>query len=215
MAQIFRESANRVPALLAVAVVVLGALSTGAGYWLLWPDTRVVGYQPTQPVAFSHALHAGELKMDCRYCHYQVERSPVAAVPATSICMNCHSLVGRDLASLAPVRDSASSGEPLRWVRVHNLPDFARFDHSLHLAAGIGCSSCHGDVRSMEVVRHAEPLNMGWCLDCHRDPAPHRRPASELTDTTWTPPADQAEIAARLGEENPVAPPTVCSGCHQ
>ena len=136
-------------------------------------------------------------------------------MPATSVCMNCHQLVGRDLASLAAVRDSASGGTRLRWARVHDLPDYARFDHSLHLAAGIGCSSCHGDVRGMAQVTQVEPLSMGWCLECHRDPAPHRRPASELTDTAWRPGADQEQIAARLSEDHPVAPPTACTGCHQ
>jgi hypothetical protein len=215
LAQIFSTSANRAPVAIALAVAALAVAAGLGAWWFFSPEYTDVGYQPDQPVAFSHQLHAGELRLDCRYCHYTVERSPVAAVPATSVCMNCHTLVGRDLETLAPVRDSASSGTRLRWVRVHDLPDYARFDHSLHLAAGIGCSSCHGDVRAMAEVTQVEPLSMGWCLECHRDPAPHRRPAAELTDTAWTPPADQAQIAARLAADHPVAPPTACTGCHQ
>jgi hypothetical protein len=215
LAQIFSTSANRAPAAIALAVAVLAAAAGLGVWWFFSPEYTDVGYRPDQPVAFSHQLHAGELRLDCRYCHYTVERSPVAAVPATSVCMNCHTLVGRDLATLAPVLESASRGERIRWVRVHNLPDYARFDHGLHLDAGIGCSSCHGDVRAMAEITQMEPLSMGWCLDCHRDPAPHRRPASELTDTAWRPPADQEQVAARLAAEHPVAPPTTCSGCHQ
>ena len=192
------------------------AVAAGLGvWWFFSPEYTDVGYRPEQPVAFSHQLHAGELRLDCRYCHYTVERSPVAAVPATSVCMNCHTLVGRDLATLALVLESASRGERIRWVRVHNLPDYARFDHSLHLDAGIGCSSCHGDVRAMAEITQMEPLSMGWCLECHRDPGPHLRPYDQLTDTAWRPPADQEQVAARLAAEHPVAPPTACSGCHQ
>jgi len=198
-----------------VSAAALAVAAVLGVWWFFSPEFTDVGYRPQQPVAFSHQLHAGELRLDCRYCHYTVERSPVAAVPATSVCMNCHQLVGQDKASLALVRDSASQDRRIRWVRVHNLPDYARFDHSLHLAGGIGCSSCHGDIRSMAQVTQMKPLSMSWCLGCHRDPAGQRRPASELTDTTWTPPADQAEIAARLAAEHPVAPPLTCTGCHQ
>ena len=200
---------------IAVGGAVLAVAAVLGAWWFFSPEFTDVGYRPEQPVAFSHQLHAGELRLDCRYCHYTVERSPVAAVPATSVCMNCHQLVGQDLETLALVRQSAAQDRRIAWVRVHNLPDYARFDHSLHLAAGIGCSSCHGDIRSMARVTQQKPLSMGWCLGCHRDPSGQRRPASELTDTTWTPPADQAEIAARLAAEHPVAPPTTCTGCHQ
>lgn len=215
MAQIFPRKANLAPAIAAGAAVVLGLGAVLGVWWFFSPEFTDVGYMPKQPVPFSHALHAGELQLDCRYCHYTVERSPVAAVPATSICMNCHQLVARDKATLAAIRDSASTGTPMHWIRVHNLPDYARFDHSLHLTAGIGCSSCHGDVRSMAEVRQVEPLSMGWCLGCHRDPDPYLRPASELTNTTWTAPADQAELAAQRHREAVIAPPQMCTGCHQ
>jgi len=215
LAQIFPRKANLAPVIIAGTVVVLGLGAVLGAWWFFSPEFTDVGYMPKQPVPFSHALHAGELQLDCRYCHYTVERSPVAAVPATSICMNCHSLVGRDKATLAAIRDSASKDRPMHWIRVHNLPDYARFDHSLHLTAGIGCSSCHGDVRSMTEVRQVKPLSMGWCLGCHRDPDPFLRPASELTNTTWTAPPEQAEFASQRHQEVLIAPPKLCTGCHQ
>lgn len=214
MAQIFPEKANRVPLYLLAGVLVGGALVTLGVWYYFSPEYTDVGYRPEQPVPYSHALHAGELRLDCRYCHAGVEVSPVASVPPTEVCMNCHALVGRDLESLEPVRSSAAEGEPLRWVRVHDLPDYAFFDHSMHIRAGVGCSSCHGDVASMEVVTQVEPLSMAWCLDCHRDPGPHLRPFDQITNTAWTPPANQAELAARWIEERDIQPPEACSACH-
>jgi hypothetical protein len=215
VAQIFPEKANRVPLYLLAGVVVGGALVTLVVWYYFSPEYTDVGYRPEQPVFYSHALHAGELGLDCRYCHAGVEVSTVASVPPTSVCMNCHRLVGRDLPAVQPLLESAAEGRPLRWVRVHDLPDYAYFDHALHLRAGVGCSSCHGDVRAMEVVTQVEPLSMGWCLECHRDPAPHLREMDELTDTAWAPPEDQAERAAAFIEARAIAPPTDCQGCHR
>lgn len=196
-------------------MAAVGLFAVFAVWYWGSPEYTDVGYQPEQPVLYSHALHAGELGMDCRYCHSTVERSPVAVVPATSVCMNCHQLVGRDLASLELVRRSLAEDRPIRWQRVHDLPGYVRFDHSLHLAAGVGCSSCHGDVNSMEVVTLTEPLSMGWCLECHRDPDLHLRPAEELTDTDWQPGPDQLAFARQLREARPIAPTVDCTGCHQ
>ena len=116
--------------------------------------------------------------------------SPVANVPPTQACMNCHQLVMRDSAKLAPIRDSAASGQPMRWVRVHKLPDYAYFNHRAHISAGVGCVSCHGRIDEMEVVHQEQPLSMSWCLDCHRNPAPNLRPLSEITNMTWRPARD-------------------------
>jgi hypothetical protein len=215
VAQIFPEKANRVPLLLVAAVVVLGGLAHLVIWYYFSPEYTDVGYSPEQPVPYSHALHVGELGLNCLYCHSQVERSPVASVPPTQVCMNCHSLVGRDLASLEPIRQSAATGEPMRWVRIHDLPEYSYFDHSRHVKAGVGCSSCHGDIASMEVVRQVEPLSMGWCLECHRDPAPHLRPFDQLTDTAWQPPEDQRVRGAAFMEERGIAPPVACTGCHR
>ncbi len=153
--------------------------------------------------------------MDCRYCHFDIEFSPVANIPMTQICMNCHKIIGTDNDRLLPVRESWSSNMPILWTRVHELPDYVYFDHSVHLYAGVGCSSCHGNVAEMDVVTQKKPLSMSWCLDCHRNPAPNIRPQSEITNMTWTPPAGQMKIAAQIIKEKSIAPPTDCSGCHR
>jgi Cytochrome c7 and related cytochrome c/Class III cytochrome C family len=186
----------------------------GVGYYFS-PEFTDVGYQPSQPVPFSHKLHAGDLGIDCRYCHAQVEVSAVATVPPVQTCMNCHRLVKSDSPKLAALRDSASSGRPLAWVRVHQLPEYAYFDHSVHLRAGVGCSSCHGDVAAMEVIVQAKPLSMSWCLDCHRHPDLALRPADALTDTSWRPPKDQLAFAAEVKAARNLAPPEDCSACHR
>lgn len=203
---LFPEWTNRLPLVL-LAGAVLSALAAGgfAGYFFS-PRFTDVGYQPRQPVAFSHALHAGRMAIDCRYCHGAVEVSPAASLPTTAVCMNCHRLVGRDKPSLEPLRISAEAGQPIHWVRVHDLPDYVFFDHSAHVDAGVGCVSCHGDVTSMEVIRQVEPLSMGWCLDCHRGPEPYLRPVELVTDPAPVPAAKPLRVPA---------PPLDCSGCHR
>ena len=215
MAQILPPWSNKIPLFGAVAGG-LGATLAIAGVWYYGsPKYTDVGYRPIQPVPYSHKLHAGELGLDCRYCHASVEVSPVANVPPTSACMNCHKTVKRDSPKLEPIRESASTGRPMRWIRVHSLPDYAYFRHDVHVAAGIGCVSCHGRIDEMEVVTQTQPLSMSWCLDCHRDPASHRRPVPEVTNMKWAPPKDRAALAARLEREHPVDPPVDCSGCHR
>lgn len=174
-----------------------------------------VGYRPDQPVDYSHKLHAGDLGLDCRYCHTKVETTPFAGVPPTQTCMNCHEVIGTDNTKLLPVRESWSSGKPIEWVRVHDLPDYAYFDHSVHIRAGVGCESCHGNVRNMEKVTLSKPLSMGWCLDCHRDPDPHLRPAKAITEMNWTPDDDHATFVERLKTEKNIAPPEDCAACHR
>ncbi len=198
-------------------IVVLGGLLyvTVLLTILFSPRTTAVGYAPEQPVPYSHALHVGELGMDCRYCHTTVERAGMAALPPTSVCMNCHQRVRADSRKLLIVRESAATGLPVPWVRVHDLPDFVYFDHSAHLAAGVGCVSCHGRVDRMEVVQQAEPLNMAWCLSCHRHPEPNLRPAALVTDMEWVPTEDPAALGARLRQERGIHPRTDCSVCHR
>ena len=215
MAQIFPRSANRAPLFLALAALVLPAAAVaGVWYWFS-PRFTDVGYRPTQPVPYSHRLHAGELRIDCRYCHASVEVSAVANVPPTQACMNCHRVVKVDSAALAPIRESMKTGAPMRWVRVHKLGEFAYFNHRAHVRAGVGCVSCHGHIEEMEVVQQAEPLSMSWCLDCHRNPQPHLRPLSEITNMTWKPARDPEARARQLAELRPVHPPVTCSGCHR
>jgi hypothetical protein len=206
---------NVVPLIVVAGMLVLGGLTlAGVWYWFS-PRYTDVGYRPRQPVPFSHALHSGEHDLDCRYCHASVELSPVANIPPTQICMNCHKTVNRDSELLAPIRESAETGRRMQWVRVHNLPDYTFFDHSIHVSAGVGCASCHGPVQTMEVLRQFEPLSMQWCLDCHRNPDPHLRPLDQVTNMKWQPPEDQLARAAVLREQREIAPSLDCTSCHR
>jgi len=153
------------------------------GFWYYGTNKHLeVGYQPNQPVDYSHKLHAGDLGLDCRYCHYTVERAGFAAVPPTQVCMNCHGKVRADSQKLLPVRESFASDRSIPWVRVHKLPEYVYFEHGAHLSAGVGCSSCHGRVDQMVKVIQREPLSMSWCLDCHRDPGRSLRAAGEVVN---------------------------------
>ena len=194
---------------------VLGLLAVGGVWYFFSPEYTDVGYMPHQPVPYSHKLHVGELGLDCRYCHVSVEVSPVANVPPNNACLNCHNVVKRDSEKLAPLFQSQETGTAMRWIRVHNIPDYAYFNHSAHVFAGVGCRSCHGNIHEMEEVRQVEPLSMSWCLDCHRNPEPHLRPKDEVTNMTWAPSDDHAQQAARWRDERGLNPPVDCSGCHR
>jgi hypothetical protein len=192
-------------------------LTLVAGIWYYFsPKFTDVGYQPEQPVAFSHKLHAGDMGMDCRYCHNTVERAAHAAVPPQQTCMNCHVNVQAESPRLTLVRDTYESGEAIEWVRVHMLPDYSYFNHSVHLSAGVGCASCHGRIDQMEIVYQAQPLSMGWCLDCHRNPDSNLRPLDEVTNMAWS-----AEDAAGYDPHSDpersrgINAPQHCSGCHR
>ncbi|MCS7182950.1 MAG: cytochrome c family protein [Thermoanaerobaculum sp.] len=179
------------------------------------PKTTDVGYAPEQPVPYSHALHVGQLGLDCRYCHTTVEQAAEAAVPPTQTCMNCHARVRAASPKLLSVRESYATGLPIPWVRVHDLPDYVYFDHSAHVRRGVGCVSCHGRVDTMEVVRQVEPLSMGWCLDCHRNPEPHLRPPELATSMDWVPPEDPEVYGKRLRQQLGIRPSTECWTCHR
>lgn len=217
--QIFPRTLNYLPLVAALALAVGGGVVTFVVTYYFSPWNTQVGYAPIQPVPFSHRMHAGELGMDCRYCHANIERSYEAMVPSTQTCMGCHTVVRPDSAALAPIRESWSTGEPMHWIRVHNLPDHVYFDHSAHLSAGVGCVSCHGRIDTMEVVRQDQPISMAWCLDCHRRPEPNIRPVSEITNMTWERPegVDPVDYAASLVEDGQryVLPPENCGGCHR
>jgi hypothetical protein len=215
LAQIFPKITNWIPLYATLGGAVLAVLAVGGVWYYGSPEYTDVGYQPVQPVPYSHRLHVGQLGLDCRYCHASVETSPVSNIPPTQTCMNCHHVIKRDSEWLAPIRESAKTGKPMRWIRVHNLPDYAYFNHAIHVNAGVGCASCHGQIDQMEVVWQAKPLSMGWCLDCHRNPAPHLRPVDEVTNMQWFPARDHAEFASRTIEERHIAPPEDCSGCHR
>jgi len=205
-------------------VIVLGAM--GGMFYLptvvdlgASPITTAVGYSPLQPVPYSHALHAGRLGIDCRYCHTTVEKAAFAALPPTQTCMNCHSTIRTQSALLLPVRQSWATGFPVEWVKIHDLPHYVYFNHSAHVNHGVGCIECHGRVDQMD---QAKPLSMGWCLDCHRDPGSHLRPRDvAVTDMNWTPQdsgQDPAELARRLVKDYAIrdkAYMTSCSTCHR
>ncbi len=215
MSQIFPEWSNKLP--LVLLIVALGALVSMVGFFWYYgsPKYTDVGYAPVQPVQYSHKLHAGDLGIDCRYCHYSVETSAVANVPPTQICMNCHTLIKADSEKLLPVRQSWMTGLPIEWVRVHKVGEYAYFNHSIHIDRGVSCISCHGNVAQMEVVTQKEPLSMSWCLDCHRNPGPNLRPVNEVTNMKWEKPDNQSEFAAKVIDEKNISPPTDCSGCHR
>jgi hypothetical protein len=207
---------NRLPAFAALGLVAAGSLVVSVVTFWFSPRHTDVGYQPPQPIAYSHKLHAGLKGMDCRYCHRHVEDGPHATVPDADTCMGCHKQVKADSPALKLLRDSYGEGGPdgdaIRWVKVHQLPDYAYFNHAVHVNAGVGCASCHGRVDQMETVRLVEPLSMSWCLDCHRDPAPHLRPFDKITDMSFVPTREQGDV---LLAERKLTPPTFCSACHR
>lgn len=213
MSDVFPAWMNKIPTAAAVVtpLVAAGAIS-GAWYWGS-PWYTDVGYQPTQPIPFSHRLHAGELGMDCRYCHNTVERAAGAAIPPNETCLNCHRVIHAESEKLEPLRESNSSGQPISWVKVHQLPDYSYFNHRIHVSVGVGCASCHGRIDRMEEVHMAKPLSMGWCLECHRNPEPNLRPPSEVTNmkfdlASYDPAADDTRVRQLMPPEN-------CSGCHR
>jgi hypothetical protein len=197
-------------------VIVGGPLYLVVFAWLgLTPETINVGYQPPQPVPYSHALHNGKLGIDCRYCHNTVEQAAHAAVPPTQTCMNCHERVRADSEQLVLVRESYATGKPIPWIRVHDLPDYVYFEHSVHVNRGVSCVECHGRVDKMEVVAQVEPLSMGWCLECHRNPDPHLRPPELVTQLDWEPEEDPSVVGRAIREKLDIDPPTDCSACHR
>lgn len=222
MAIIFPRWTNHLPTVVAAIVPLAAVAVTGAIWYWFSPWFTDVGYQPEQPVPFSHRLHAGEMGMDCRYCHNTVERSASAAVPPAATCMNCHKVVKADSDKLAKVRTAYEGGEALQWARVHLLPDHAYFDHSVHVAASVGCNQCHGRIDRMEKVTQEQPLSMSWCLDCHRDPAGKVRPRDQVTNMAWD--AATTDYTRKTDEQGhpmdesgtrTLSPPNHCSGCHR
>ncbi len=187
------------------------------------PVALNVGYAPQQPIPYSHALHAGQLGIDCRYCHNTVENSSFAAIPPTDTCINCHKGIRPNSEKLKPMWESFNSGKPIPWVKVHDLPDYVYFNHSAHVGSGVSCVECHGQVNHMEVVAQVKPLNMGWCLECHRGPETYLRPRDKVTQLDWQPtiPAGktlkqaQQELGAKLKNDYHVQPNVDCITCHR
>jgi len=200
-----------------VGVLLVGTAVTAGVWYYFSPKYYRVGYQPIQPVPFSHAVHAGQLGMDCRYCHTGVEKSWFSNIPAASTCMNCHSQVLKDDPRLAPVRESAATGKPIEWIQIHKLPDFAYFNHSVHVNRGISCVECHGRIDQMDEVYHAKPFGMAFCLDCHRHPELKLRPENKITDLAWQPKseAEQLKDGKQRMQDWKVESLQTCSACHR
>lgn len=214
MGQIFPRWANEVPRrILLGLIIVVTALVAGVWYYFS-PEYTDVGYAPEQPVPYSHQIHTGKLGLDCQYCHSEVFNSKQANLPPTQTCMNCHEQVNTpNPENLAKIKESWDTGQPVEWVRVHNLPDYAYFNHAAHVNVGVGCESCHGRVDRMEVVFQKEPLSMSWCMDCHRNPEQYVRPVEEVT-TMGFQAENQVELGRDLVAKHNIQPPTYCQSCH-
>ena len=213
MAQIFPEWTNHVPRKILIGLIVtVNVIIFGIWYYFS-PEYTDVGYAPEQPVPYSHQIHVQKLGLDCQYCHTSVWDSKQANVPPTQTCMNCHNQILTGSEKLAPIRESWETGKAVEWVRVHNLADYAYFNHSAHVNVGVGCESCHGRIDKMEVVYQAEPLSMSWCMDCHRAPEKYLRPVEEVTTMGYEV-EDQLLLGTELVKKNNVSPPQYCQGCH-
>lgn len=219
MSQIFHRSTNVI-----ARVSIFGAIVFIALLLFLMAEYQRSSYNTQafvpieQPVQFSHKHHVGDDGIDCRYCHTTVETSAFAGIPPTSTCMNCHSVLFKDSPYLEPVFESWRTGKPIRWTRVHDLPDFVYFNHSIHVNKGIGCSSCHGRVDLMPLTWQTESLQMEWCLACHRQPEKFIRPKDQVFNMEWQPPPNQIEVGRQLLKEYNVPSKDVlisCSTCHR
>jgi len=216
MSQIFHHSTNTLSRL-----SIFGGIFIVAFLVWAWAELNASTYATRakvpveQPVPFSHEHHVGGLGIDCRYCHTTVENSSFANIPPTKTCMNCHSQIWSTAPMLEPVRESFRTDKSIRWIRVHDLPDYVYFNHSIHVAKGVGCTTCHGQVNKMPLMWQESSLQMTWCLECHRHPERFVRPRSEVFSVTYAPPADQLELGRKLVKEYSIQSLTSCSTCHR
>ncbi len=216
MAQIFRPSTNTFARLSIFGAVFLLAVLA----WVVLavnrsPYVTEAGVVRRQPVPFSHKHHVSGIGIDCRYCHTSVEESAVAGIPPTKTCMNCHTQIWAESPMLEPVRTSLRTDTSLAWVRVHDLPDFVYFDHSIHVQKGMGCVTCHGRVDEMPLMWRQQSLLMEWCLACHREPERFVRPRAFVFRMDWKPSEDQLTLGRKLVQEYHIAKRTSCSVCHR
>lgn len=222
MAQLFPRGSNAFARISIVVVLVV----VGTGLTILLNTNRLhyttdVQVARKQPVPFSHKHHVTGVGLDCRYCHTSVEESSFANIPPVETCMTCHSQIWTESPLLEPIRESYRTGNPIEWVRVHDLPDFVYFNHSIHVHKGIGCQTCHGQVDQMPLMWKVNTLNMEWCLECHREPEKYVRPREEVFNMAWTPmderghAVSQALLGAQLVQDYDINPSTDCSTCHR
>jgi hypothetical protein len=216
MAQIFHRSTNTFS-----KVSIFGAVFFIAFLgWLFSAFSRSswatqAGVAREQPVPFSHAHHVGDVGLDCRYCHTSVETSGFANIPPTKTCMNCHTQIWSTSPTLEPVRESFRTDRSIPWTRVHDLPDFAYFNHSIHISKGVGCETCHGRIDKMPLTFQKASLQMEWCLDCHRHPEQYVRPREAVFQMDYEAPADQETLGRQLVKEYKIQSLTSCSTCHR
>ena len=216
MPQIFHRSTNT----LSKVSIIAGAIGVGLLIAFAYGMDRGayitdVGIAKDQPVPFSHKHHVSDDGFDCRYCHTSVETSAVAGLPATEICMTCHSQIWSNAVLLEPVRASYRTGESLQWTRLHDLPDFVYFNHSIHVNKGVGCATCHGRIDLMPLTFKVNTLYMNWCIECHRNPEKYLRPREEVFNMAYEPPANQEEFGRKLMKDNHVQSLTDCNTCHR
>jgi hypothetical protein len=216
MAQLFRPSANSLATIAIAGALILVCSTLGIAYVIdRGPWITDVGVAPVQPIYFSHKHHVKDDGIDCRYCHTSVETSHYAGLPPTETCMSCHSQIWNNASVTEPIRQSWSTGKSIEWTRVHDLPDFVYFNHSIHIAKGVGCSTCHGQINEMPWVYKVNTLYMNWCINCHRNPAAYLRPRAEVFSMDYKVPSNQAELGAKLVKEYHVQSLTDCATCHR
>lgn len=222
MSDIFPKWTNKLPVRLLTGALVVGTALTAGVWYYFTPKYTRVGYQPIQPVSFSHAVHVGQVGLDCRYCHSAVEKSWYSNIPTAGTCMNCHNQLLPTDTRLALVRESAQTGKTIPWVQIHKTPDYVYFNHSVHVNRGVSCVECHGQINQMDEVYHAKSFSMSFCLECHRNPAERLRPADKITDLNWKW-NDDPKVAAQMQKVNgekfmhdwKVESLQTCSACHR
>jgi len=216
MSDIFPKWTNKLPSRILIALALLGAAAVIGVTYYFTPKYTDVGYQPVQPVFFPHSVHADQLGIDCRYCHHDVEKSWYSNIPGAGVCMNCHNQVLAADNRLAPIRESATNNTPVPWVQIHKLPDFAYFNHSVHVNRGVSCVECHGQVHKMDEVAQAKPLSMSFCLNCHREPEAHIRPPDQVFNLDWQRPENFTKTQGQeMVRHWNVNPSQSCSACHR
>ena len=223
MSDVFPRWTNRLPGQIIFGLLLIGGVVTAGLTYYFTPKYTRVGYQPTQPVPFSHSIHVQQLGLDCRYCHDGVEKSWYSNVPAADTCMNCHSAIRANDPKLEPVRASyKDQKKPVEWVQVHKLPDYVYFNHSVHVNRGVSCVECHGRIDQMDEVRHEKQFSMTFCLDCHRellpengDPNKRLRPLDKITDLAYERSGDTANRDRDFVKEWHIKTSENCSACHR
>ena len=215
MPQIFHPSTNSFSRVsIFGAVFFIAGIAVGLTALFRSSFATNVNVPIEQPVPFSHEHHVQGLGIDCRYCHTSVQESSYAGIPPTHTCMTCHSQIWADSPVLEPVRASFQTGEPIQWNRVNDLADYVYFNHSIHVAKGVGCETCHGRVDKMALTSKAHTLYMEWCLECHRAPEKFIRPRDKVFEMGYQPEEDQISLGRRLIQENDIAPASQLDDCY-